>query len=462
MALDAQEEAEYTAQYYLERGGHILPPEEAKRELSKILLEQISRFFLFDGELLQEYEELLHQDTDSGEKISQAIERILGLSILTGSRQSAKEALERAEKDVAKAAQNDQKTSEFGSDLVRLNKERSEYNSDILRQKVDLEELKTLQLEIEERMRRNARMDSLMADRDRIKGEILRIEEQKKLTIEDLQKAMATGWSSLIQDRLIELSEQLRSRETDIQAVVTLSAVLSDLASGASDNCPTCMQEICPEALEAIKNQLKGRDDANVDLSEELSNVRRRLHAINKQLKVSSPQVLEMLWQKFDGLETQLYEQSIELDEVVAKISSDAESEIRELKRSYESTVGEIAALKGGIDASQKKLTENEVITQKLQTQLEKISGRGMSNEQRRRDIPRDLHELFCSAFDTYRNDLQKRVEQDASEFFRQMTTEPDNAGLRINDTYGLTIMHIDGSPIPVRSAGAEHVSVVR
>ena len=89
---------------------------------------------------------------------------------------------------------------------------------------------------------------------------------------------------------------------------------------------------------------------------------------------------------------------------------------------------------------------------------MEKIAGSGMSNEQRRRDIARDLYELFCSAVDTYRDDLRQRVEDDASEFFRKMTTEPDYAGLRINDTYGLTIMHKDGSPIPVRSAGAEHV----
>ncbi|SFQ94431.1 AAA family ATPase [Poseidonocella sedimentorum] len=458
MALDEQDEVEYTAQYYLERGGHILPPEEARRELGKILPEQISRFFLFDGELLQEYEDLLHQDTDTGEKISQAIERILGLPILTGSRQSAKEALERAERAVAKAAQNDKQTAEFGSELVRLNEEKAEYNSDILRQKEDLEELKAQQLEVEEGMRRNARMDSLMKDRDRIKGEIARLEDQKREAIEDLQKAMATGWSSLIHERLATLADQLRSRETDFQAVVTRSKVLNDLASGASDNCPTCMQEIGPKALEALKKQLVGHDAETGDISEELSNVRQRLHAINKQLKVSSPQILELLWQKYDGLEDQLYEQSIELDDVVSKITSDAESEIRDLIRKYESTVGEITALKGGIEATQDKLAENESYRQKLQLKLEKISGGGITDEQRRRDISRDLYDLFCESVDTYRNELRQCVEDDASEFFRQMTTEPDYAGLRINDTYGLTIMHKDGSPIPVRSAGAEHV----
>lgn len=39
------------------------------------------------------------------------------------------------------------------------------------------------------------------------------------------------------------------------------------------------------------------------------------------------------------------------------------------------------------------------------------------------------------------------------------MSTErTDYAGLRINDDYGLTIRHVDGSPEDARSAGAEHI----
>jgi DNA sulfur modification protein DndD len=49
-------------------------------------------------------------------------------------------------------------------------------------------------------------------------------------------------------------------------------------------------------------------------------------------------------------------------------------------------------------------------------------------------------------------------VESDATRHFRALTTEPEYAGLRINDSYGLVIVHHDGSDIPVRSAGAEHV----
>lgn len=93
-----------------------------------------------------------------------------------------------------------------------------------------------------------------------------------------------------------------------------------------------------------------------------------------------------------------------------------------------------------------------------IQKRLEKLAGGQMEAERRRRDLAGKVYELFKAAVSAYREQLRKRVEADASTFFLKMTTEPDYAGLRINDSYGLTILHRDGTIIPVRSAGAEHV----
>ena len=65
---------------------------------------------------------------------------------------------------------------------------------------------------------------------------------------------------------------------------------------------------------------------------------------------------------------------------------------------------------------------------------------------------------MFDEAVSVYRDQLRRRVESDATKHFRALTTEPDYQSLRINDNYGLTIIHKDGSLIPIRSAGAEHV----
>jgi len=68
------------------------------------------------------------------------------------------------------------------------------------------------------------------------------------------------------------------------------------------------------------------------------------------------------------------------------------------------------------------------------------------------------LRSLFAAAVDAYRERLRARVERDATSLFVKLTSEPEYTALSINDSYGLTIVHEDGSQIPVRSAGAEHI----
>ena len=54
--------------------GEVKPNDLIDNEINQISPEEISRFFLFDGELLQEYENLLIDESEQGEKIKAHIE----------------------------------------------------------------------------------------------------------------------------------------------------------------------------------------------------------------------------------------------------------------------------------------------------------------------------------------------------------------------------------------------------
>ena len=114
--------------------------------------------------------------------------------------------------------------------------------------------------------------------------------------------------------------------------------------------------------------------------------------------------------------------------------------------------------MEDGIRATGEKIASNANYRDKLQKQLYKMAGGQIRTERLRRDVANEMHELFKEGVEVYREQLRHRVETDASRYFRMLTTEPDYAGLRINDSYGLTIIHTDGSDIPIRSASAEHV----
>lgn len=450
---------DYVADYYLERGGHILPAQQAALELERILPEQIARFFLFDGELLQEYEDLLHSDTDMGPKISQAIERILGLPTLTRSRDSLKAALDRAEARVALAAQGDQKTREFGNQLQSLVEEREVLTSDLFRHERDLEALRAKKVAIEDDMRRRERMASLLDKRDRLAGEVETLEESVQKKKDAISKAMAPAWSALIRPQLAAAVTTHRTKEAELQSAVTRAQVLHSLAEGHDEACPTCLQVVSPEAQAKIRALLpqQGQGSREAD-QRELAGVRRRLDALEAQLAEANPEALRLLWTDLEARKREIYAKTAEIEEIGKQLTGDAEDELKGLRREYDSVVRQIAALEEGVKATVGKLAANATYRENIQKRLDKLAGGQMDAERRRRDLASRLHDLFKESVDVYRDQLRHRVEADASKYFQKLTTEPDYAGLRINDNYGLTIVHRDGSDIPVRSAGAEHV----
>ena len=450
---------DYVADYYLERGGHILPPQQAALEIERILPEQIARFFLFDGELLQEYEDLLYSDTDMGPKISQAIERILGLPTLTNSRDSLKAALDRAEARVALAAQGDQKTREYGNQLQSLAEERTVLTGDLFRQEKALEDLRTRKVAIEDDMRRKQRMATLLEKRDRLTDEVSELQTDIAKKQEAITAAMSPAWSSIIVDKLKLALTRLVKREVELQSAVMRAQVLQSLSEGHHPECPTCLQIVSEEAQTKIRTRLPDASmETEDDRNRELAGVRRQIDAINTQLESTNPVALRLLWSDFEAHRRSVYAKRGEIEEIKKKLSGDSEGEIKGLQREYESNVRQTAALEKGVSETNSKLLENAGYREKLQKRLDKLAGSEMDLEIRRRDLASTLYDMFNESVGVYREQLRRRIEADASSYFKRLTTEEDYAGLRINDTYGLTIMHRDGSDIPMRSAGAEHV----
>ena len=86
MVADPSRPEDLDEEVGLQKDGLAVRQDLIKFEINQIAPEQISRFFLFDGELLQEYETLLIEGSAQGRKIKDAIEQILGVPALTNGR----------------------------------------------------------------------------------------------------------------------------------------------------------------------------------------------------------------------------------------------------------------------------------------------------------------------------------------------------------------------------------------
>ena len=66
---------------------------------------------------------------------------------------------------------------------------------------------------------------------------------------------------------------------------------------------------------------------------------------------------------------------------------------------------------------------------------------------------------LGVSRLNGKEDDIRRFLELGVSKTaIAKLTGEPDYKSLSIDESYGLTVVHKDGSTIPVRSAGAEHI----
>jgi DNA sulfur modification protein DndD len=450
---------DYLLDYFLEEDGTVLGPNQAEAQLRRILPEQIARFFLFDGELLQEYEDLLSSENDMGRRISEAIERILGVPVLTSSRTTMLRLKEKSERSEATAAQGDQKTREFGNQLADLHAQRAILSADVARLDKELESSRSVKSSLEEAMKKKERLAALLDRRDTLDRLISQIEARRVAKESELRQEMSTAWCVLLAPSMQSAASTLRVRETELHTAILRGDVLRELQTDDSAACPACMQAVSHEARMKIEHSLDGTHERlRAEKEQELALIRRKLSALD-QLSTSAKQgLLRVLWNDVEDLEMDLASKKSERDEIDKQLRTVDEETLRKTKLDFESVVRQIDVLEKGIARARAQLDANKSDAEQIQKRLDRLAGGNLGAERRRREMYSDLHKLFDAAVAAYREQLRKRVEIDATKHFRSLTTEPDYAGLRINESYGLTIVHRDGTDIPVRSAGAEHV----
>lgn len=460
-----QSDDDYLEETFLRRDGDVLGPEQMQLELAQILPEKVSRFFLFDGELLQEYEELLRDESDMGRQIKEAIERILGVPVLTNGRADLSLLVTEAQRTESRAAQRDQRTRELGNQHARLLELREHHQSELQRLQGELEGRRNEKKATDEALRKRARIKGLLQERDSLEDEVAAIEARLTEKKNARREALTNAWQWLLKEKTDATLGDLQRRVDELRAVDTRRAVATELLGRAEaalgeNRCYACKQDLKDDARQSLEGSLESLRAA---ASEEGSSA--ELEACIQQLavlkEVQVPDKTDLLKQILLDIEDLRIQRAAKRDKI-SDINDQTrnldESEIRRLSSEHDRLVQDITILESGIRQEQAKITETNADIQRVQQQLDRIAGADLARERQRRDLCQQLHSLLNEGVGIYRERLRTRVQDDASALFRQLTTEPEYETLRINENYGLTIIHQEGSAIEVRSAGAEHI----
>jgi DNA sulfur modification protein DndD len=442
----------------LVKNGNVLGPDERDRELATLLPEQIARFFLFDAELLQDYEQLLIAGSDAGAKLKASIERILGVPILTRARDDVATHLADARRVQAKAAQKDKTTQALGNDLQLASDGAQNEEENVRVLTAQAEELQNDVNEMEKELKNNSRFRGLIAVREEKRKEVARLATRKNERIDDLTAAVGDTWRAVLAP---VVATELAAIETQTDAMTAwVTAALADrqvAAAVSTGVCPTCEQPVGAEAAQKLHSHAAAGDADTVQ--SELMALRARRdtlrawHADGDRIARLEDEASQARVDLSDA-EGQLRE----LEEQMAEIPEGAADAIGALIDRHAQTSISLANTRGRLKEGREELNRKEQAVAALSKKLSKMSTKSTGTEDRRVTLLADLHHLLVTAVNDFRDRLRDRVEAEASTVFRALSEEKDYDRLRINDNYGLTILHADGTEVLNRSSGYEHV----
>lgn len=469
---DGKLDKDYEEHIFLKCGFDILTDDQRIHFLNTTFPERISRFYLFDAELLSEYENLLIVD-DANNKIKKSIEDILGLPVLERGANMLKAIQKGLVDDAVKNSKTEEKTKQDAILLESLSDKVDELNKSLreLQDKVDADEKKLG--EIKEKQKQNESLQSINTQQDNVRTELKVKEDNLDETKLDISRSMESLWKTVISPIVSRQVEEARKRMKDLDTKNTIAGVGQNIYEHIDDifstplSCPDCGHNITKFVKDTILENIQKLSSS--PLTEEEISERNSLNAIVSSFADfkegdSKERISDLLKRKseiqgsIDLLNVKLAELDKQRKSLKATITDE---ELRGLiddqvnlvaaintgKKSIEDTKNEIDAIEGQIDSLKLKIAQNS----------SKINKKAFKNA----EFAKNLYSLFVDAMAEYSLKMKDAVEKDATDLFVRIAHNSNYKELEINENYGLRIVRKDGTYVPHRSTGYEQVVAI-
>ena len=451
---------------YLKKDGAAVPADLIEAEINKFAPEQVSRFFLFDGELLQEYEELLIEGSDQGKKIKEAIEQALGVPSLIKGRDDLQVLLNRAQKEQGKEAALVKGLEAVAAGFQKWGPKREMAQADLETLKQQFSKIKDERTTLEDEISaseavysQKIELDNKVARRSELLKEI-KFKNQKKLEL------ATEAWRDILRPRLLakksEIQSALDEASKDIQTRAKLSFKIDHLRDHLDDKiCQTCGQsiengnrDIQLAQLASLENEQKILGISTVDANA-LSTA---LRSIDTVIKTSVKDRIADMDLDLSKMEVDVAKLENSIDDLQAELVGRGAEEIVRKRQQHQLLLRDEAKCQRDIEDRIAKVDEADRELKSLTIRMNAHDGRNSSRAALTAKAIEQLHSSFGSSIDQLRSNLRSTVEKNATAAFMEMSTQKSYKGLSINANYGLAILGEDGKTVAVRSAGAEQI----
>jgi DNA sulfur modification protein DndD len=435
-------------------------------EINRFAPEQTSRFFLFDGELLDEYEQLLIDGSEQSKMIKEAIEQVLGVPTLIRGRDDAQTILKAAQKqqtaDLQKMGGFDsqaEKQRHYQTQIESIEKDIQGQNDRLKNINAERDQLDDDLRKVELLYRAKQKYDDAVSDRDKADKRQDELQQQRRLLVGEAWKEVLRPQLTLKRQHIQNEYSKVFSQTLACDKVETKIKQLQE--SVKLGTCQSCGQPLHEKERVAAGQEL-GKLQAellgfivNMPLLSKLSS---EMQSLDKLLKPTDASQIAFIDNEVNRLSVDLTTLDNQIDQLYEKIKGQDTAEIARKRFMRDGLIKEAARIGGEIKLSQEKLTEFRRELEMISKILEGLPKARAAKSSRLVKLASSLEKVYARSIDRLRDDLKAKVEFLASQAFRKLTTQRKYSGLRINSNYGLMILDEHGQEVPIRSAGSEQI----
>ena len=449
----------------LKRDGHFIPERTIQETIAGILHDDIARFFLFDGEMLDHYEALVTDPDSSTDILRQSIERILGLPAIRGALEDLDSLQNDATRRQRRAIRQDNKERKLSREADQVEETLKALEEDIS----DLESLKERHQErideLNEQRRKHLSVESDVQQAEDLTDELTQNTQQLEQLREDIQGLLANAWTEPAAPCAVALLRKLETEHSrarvDDQRIRQLEFQIKARRRALNEtSCPVCGHSIEVVDRDDIQAELADlmRQRDGIDFSTEdyeiLALRIRDLRDFTSTTKVQVVREKEMRYRQIN-LRSRMLKRK--LNDIAERLRDHNRSEIRRMQQEYEKLVGDLRELDNDLRAKVSYRIESLADRSRISQEISKLpqADPRIATES---SVYSALRQGYSATVQQFRDELRIVVEEEASKIFRTLTTERDYDRLVINDHYGLEIVDTSGNLIRERSAGAEQV----
>jgi DNA sulfur modification protein DndD len=457
---------DFRTEVLLRKNGSAVRADSVEHHINQFIPQEISRFYLFDSELLQEYETLLIEDSSQGQRIKESIEQILGVPALINGRDEIRDLLKKAQAVQAREARNVQALENLSQQSLQLQEEIKVHEEDV--QEVEKKSASiTDQIEkIDEELSQSKPAQETQRRIEELEGQERTLKSRQRDLETRKSEVLKGAWKDLLQPRLqfkrneiLRKIEQYKDKMRRSGAIDEKIAKLTSLLE--SSRCSLCGSDIDQRRREEFGSQLGQLKVEAEEMKFDLEAITSLTQEFNGFSKLSGTGAVASM----RDIERQIHQTSIES----TRIESELETLKERLRGHDVARIAQRQKEKEGLLELRGRCSNDIGNTRRLieekNNKVKQLSKLMSSNPEARKkkssrevEIYTGLEQVFAKSVDLLRDRVREKVAYEATEVFKELTTEKTYRGLRINNNYGLTITDRNDEDVSVRSAGAEQI----